>query len=97
MEFYSKSNVNIPITIPDLYELLKAYILINSLTTQINYDPLRMSIMLGKILYDYNNIGKAVKNPIIVMKMLFIYNIENKKYNKLLKKINNLQNLKKTT
>ena len=97
MEFYSKSNVNIPITIPDLYELLKAYILINSLTTQINYDPLRMSIMLGKILYDYNNIGKAVKNPIIVIKMLFIYNIENKKYNKVLEKIKQLQNLKKTT
>jgi len=96
MEFYSKSNVNIPITIPDLYELLKAYILINSLTTQINYDPLRMSIMLGKILFDYNNIGKAVKNPIIVIKMLFIYNIENKKYNKILEKIKQLQNQKTT-
>jgi len=94
MEFYSKSNVNIPITIPDLYELLKAYILINSLSTQINYDSLRMSIILGKILYDYDNIGKVVKHPLIILKMYNIYKSENKKYNRVLEKINDLQNKK---
>jgi predicted unusual protein kinase regulating ubiquinone biosynthesis (AarF/ABC1/UbiB family) len=94
MEFYSKSNVNIPITIPDLYELLKAYILINSLSTQINYDSLRMSIILGKILYDYNNIGKVVTYPLIVLKMYNIYKSQYKKYNNVLEKINYLQNKK---
>jgi hypothetical protein len=94
MEFYSKSNINIPITIPDLYELLKAYILINGLATQINYDSFRMSIILGKILYDYENIGKVVKHPLIILKMYNIYKSENKKYNRVLEKINDLQNRK---
>jgi len=96
MEFYSKSNVNIPITIPDLYELLKAFILINSLSTQINYEPLRMSIIVGKILYDFDNVGKVVKHPLILLKIYYIYNIESNKYNKVIEKINYLENQKKT-
>jgi len=91
MEFYTKSNVNIPITIPDLYELFKAYILINGLSTQMKYDPLRMSIIIGKILYDYENIKNIVKHPAIVLKMYNVYNIENNNYNKLLEKIKSIQ------
>ena len=92
MEFCTKSNVNIPITIPDLYELFKAYILISGLTTQMNYDSLRMSIVIKKILFEYENITNVVKHPIIALKMYSVYEIENKKYNKLLEQIIDLQN-----
>jgi hypothetical protein len=91
MNFYTKSNVNIPIRIPELYELLKAYTLINGLATQINYDSLRMSIIIKKILYQYDNIITVIKHPMIVLKMYSVYNIENKKYAKLLGKIHTLQ------
>jgi hypothetical protein len=91
MEFCTKSNVNIPITIPDLYELFKAYILVNGLATQIDYESLRMSIIIKKILYEYENITNVVKHPIVALKMYSVYDIENKKYNKLLEQVVNLQ------
>jgi len=102
MEFYSRSNVNVPITIPELYELFKAYILINGLSSQINYDPLRMSVIIGKILYKYDYILNVVKHPLIVLKMYNIYDIENKKfkrYNEIIEKLEegkyNLDEIKK--
>jgi len=91
MEFCTKSNVNIPITIPDLYELFKAYILINGLATQINYDSLRMSIVINKILYEYENITNVIKHPSVALKMYSIYSTENKKHNELLEQISILQ------
>lgn len=96
MEFCTKSNINIPITIPDLYELLKAYTLINGLATQINYESLRMSIIIKKVLYQYSNIITVVKHPLIALKMYNIYDTESKIYNKLLEKITTLQKIKST-
>ena len=87
MEFYSRSNINIPITIPELYELLKACILIIGLAKDINYNSLRMSIIIGKILYDYENIMSTLKHPLIVYKMYNVYNYESKKYKEFLKSI----------
>jgi hypothetical protein len=91
MEFYTKSNVNIPITIPDLYELLKAFLLLNGLASQIKYDSLRMSIVIKKILYQYSNIITVIKHPLLASKTYAIYEVESKNYNKLLEKINILQ------
>ena len=89
--FFTKSNVNIPITIPDLYELLKAFLLLNGLASQIKYDSLRMSIVIKKILYQYSNIITVIKHPLLASKTYAIYEVESKNYNKLLEKINTLQ------
>jgi hypothetical protein len=94
MEFCTKSNVNIPITIPDLYELLKAYILINGLASQINYESLRMSIVIKQILYEFDNVFNVIKHPLIALKMYSIYDIESKNHIKLLEKIDNLIKMK---
>lgn len=93
-KFFTESNVNIPITIPDLYELLKAFLLLNGLASQINYEPLRMSTIIKKIVYQYSNIVTIVKHPLLALKIYNIYDVENKNYNKCLEKINTLQNLK---
>jgi len=91
-QFCAKSNVNIPITIPDLNDLFKAYALINGLAGQINYDSLRMGNVIKKILYDYENIENVVKHPVIVISMYNTYLKENKKYSKVLEKISMLDN-----
>jgi len=87
-QFCAKSNVNIPITIPDLNDLFKAYALVNGLAGQINYESLRMGNVIKKILYDYENIETVIKHPIIVLNMYNVYVTENRKYNKVLEKIN---------
>jgi hypothetical protein len=89
-QFCAKSNVNIPITIPDLNDLFKAYALVNGLAGQINYESLRMGNVIKKILYDYENIENVVKHPVNVLNMYNIYVKENKNYNKVLEKISKL-------
>jgi hypothetical protein len=93
-QFCAKSNINIPITIPDLNDLFKAYALVNGLAGQINYESLRMGNVIKKILFDYENIQTVIKHPIMVLNMYNIYSAESKKYNRILEKINILNSSK---
>lgn len=56
-EYYATAGVNIAIKFSEFYELLKAYVLIIGVLTQINYPSQRMSIIMGKILYDSGNVA----------------------------------------
>ena len=87
-QFCAKSNINIPITIPDLNDLFKAYALVSGLAGQINYESLRMGNVIKKILYDYENIQTVIKHPIMVLNLYNIYTKESRKYSKVLEKIN---------
>ncbi|AYV83808.1 MAG: hypothetical protein Hyperionvirus12_5 [Hyperionvirus sp.] len=57
-EFYALSGVNIAIKFSEFYELLKAYVLLLGVLNQINYPSNRMGIVMGKMVYDKNNLYK---------------------------------------
>ncbi|AYV80998.1 MAG: hypothetical protein Harvfovirus13_4 [Harvfovirus sp.] len=69
-EYYAHSGVNIAIKFSEFYELLKAYVLLLGVLSQINYSSTRMGIIMSKMMYDKDNLYKLTN----IKAAYFMYN-----------------------
>lgn len=92
-EFYATSGVNIAIKFAEFYDLLKAYVLIIGVLSQVGYPQLRTSIIMGKMISDPGNL-QSLLHIKSVYNMYTSYKRESEKFNEIKRKIQEIKDKK---
>jgi hypothetical protein len=85
-KFYANNNVNIALKFSELFELQKAYILLQGVLRKVNYNPYRENIVMQRAIKNMKNLSK-IYHIRTVFNIVNIYLNSRQKFKKLLREI----------